>query len=125
MDTRFKKAGKEMITRNRINEKYQIITNFSRRKILVINDVLDVDRTPELDFEDFDAMFINVINPLYDYTRLAIRLASPLLSEKCRFKPLFVTQRLQGWLGEAEIIVDGYASPPRATSRCTTTTMWP
>lgn len=112
MDTRFTKTGKEMNSRNRVNEKYQIITNFSRRKILVINEVLDVDRTPELDFEDFDAMFINVINPLHDYTRLAIRLASPLLSEKCRFKPLFVTQRLQGWLGEAAIIVDGYASSP-------------
>ena len=101
-----------MNTRNHINEKYQIITNYSRRKILVINDVLDVDRTPELEFEDFDAMFINVINPLHDYTRLAIRLASPLLSETCRFKPCFVTQRLQGSLGEAEIIVDGYASSP-------------
>ena len=93
-------------------EKFQIVTTFNRRRILVINDVLDIDRTPEISFEDFDAMFVNVVNPLHDYTRLAVRLASPLLSEKCRFKPLFVTQRLQGWLGEVGIFVDGYASTP-------------
>lgn len=76
--------------------KYEIITNINRRKILVINDVVDVDRNPELGFEDFDAIFINVINGLNDYNMLALRLASPLLSEKCRFKPCFVTQRLMG-----------------------------
>lgn len=92
--------------------KYEIITNINRRKILVINDVVDVDRNPELGFEDFDAIFINVINGLNDYNMLALRLASPLLSEKCRFKPCFVTQRLMGWLGGAEIIIDGYAASP-------------
>ncbi len=101
-----------MMLRKDNNEKFHIVTNINRRKILVINEVLDVDRTPELSFEDFDAMFINVINPLNDYTQLAIRLASPLMSEKCRFKPCFVTQRLHGWLRDADIIVDGYASSP-------------
>lgn len=96
-----------------MNEKnYTIIANANRRRILVINDVVDVDRTPELSFEDFDAIFINVISNLMDRNMLAIRLASPLLSEKCRFKPCYVTRRLTGWLGKAEVIVDGYASVP-------------
>ena len=61
-------------------------------------------------------MFINVMSPLMDRNMLAIRLASPLLSEKCRFKPCYVTQRLIGWLGKAEVIVDGYASQPTDNS---------
>ncbi|MDE6493236.1 MAG: hypothetical protein K2O66_05075 [Bacteroidales bacterium] len=92
--------------------RYQIITNNNRRRILVINDVVDVDRKADLAFEDFDAVFINVIDNLMDRIMLAIRLASPLLSEKCRFKPCYVTKRLTGWLGKAEVIVDGYASQP-------------
>lgn len=95
-----------------IDNRYQIITNVNKRKILVINEMLDVDREPNIEFEDFEAIFINVINTLTDYNLLTIRLASPLLSEKCRFKPCFVTQRLIGWLGPAEIIVDGYANSP-------------
>ena len=98
------------------DKKYQIINNVNRRKILVINDVVEVDHTPELSFEDFDAMFINVMSPLMDRNMLAIRLASPLLSEKCRFKPCYVTQRLIGWLGKTEVIVDGYASQPTDNS---------
>lgn len=96
-----------------MNEKnYTIIKNANRRRILVVNDVVDVDRTPELSFEDFDAIFINVISSLTDRNMLAIRLASPLLSEKCRFKPCYVTRRLMGWIGKAEVIVDGYATVP-------------
>ena len=95
-----------------MNEKFTIIKNANRRRILVINDVVDVDRTPELSFEDFDAIFINVISSLTDRNMLAIRLASPLLSEKCRFKPCYVTRRLMGWIGKAEVIVDGYATVP-------------
>lgn len=78
----------------------------------MINDVVEVDRTPGLSFEDFDAMFINVMSPQMNRNMLAIRLASPLQSEKCRFKPCYVTRRLSGWLGKAEVIVDGYASSP-------------
>lgn len=96
--------------------KYRIVTNANRRKILEIIDVVEVDHTPELSFEDFDAIFINVMSPLMDRNMLAIRLVSPLLSEKCRFKPCYVTQRLMGWLGKAEVIVDGYASQPTDNS---------
>ncbi|MCM1531381.1 MAG: hypothetical protein NC048_03070 [Bacteroides sp.] len=91
---------------------YEIVTNANRRRIIVVNDVVDIDHTPELAFEDFDAIFINVIDTLMDRNMLAIRLASPLLSEKCRFKPCYVTRRLIGWLGKADIIVDGYAAQP-------------
>ncbi len=92
--------------------RYSIVTNVNRRRILVVNDVVDVDRSPELAFEDFDAIFIDMVDVLMDRIMLAIRLASPLLSEKCRFKPCYVTRRLIGWLGKAEIIVDGYAFQP-------------
>lgn len=95
---------------------YHIITNANRRKILVIDDVLDVDRTPDLKFEDFDATYINLMSPLMDRNMLAIRLASPLYSEKCRFKPCYVTRRLEGWLGKAEVIIDGYASSPTSNA---------
>lgn len=95
--------------------RYHIINNSSHRRILVIRDVVDVDHTPELSFEDFDAIFINVIDSVMDRNKLAIRLASPLNSEKCRLKPCFVTRRLTGWLGTLEAIVDGYASTPDDT----------
>ncbi|MDE6076522.1 MAG: hypothetical protein K2G29_02210, partial [Muribaculaceae bacterium] len=91
---------------------YHIVTNRSQHRILVINEPVNVDETPELQFEDFDAIFINVIDSVMDRNMLAIRLASPLLSEKCRFKPCFVTRRLMGWLGKSEVIVDGYATTP-------------
>lgn len=99
-----------------VNPKYHIITNSSHRRVLVIHDVVDVDHDPGLSFEDFDAIFINVIDSVMDRNKLAIRLASPLHSEKCRFKPCFVTQRLKGWLGKFEVLVDGYASTPDDTS---------
>lgn len=91
---------------------YQIITNSKHRSILVVNDVYDVDRDPDIEFEDFDAIYIKVVDSVRDRIMLALRLVSPLLSEKCRFKPCFVTQRLKGWLGEAQILVDGYATDP-------------
>lgn len=100
----------------RKDSRYHIVTNRNHRRILVVDDVVDVDRTPELQFEDFDAIFINVIDSVMDRNMLAIRLASPLLSEKCRFKPCFVTRRLTGWLGKAQVIVDGYATSPSDNS---------
>lgn len=99
---------------------WYIATNASHRRILVIKDVVDVDHTPELSFEDFDAIFVNVIDGVMDRNKLAIRLASPLKSEKCRFKPCFVTQRLAGWLGQLEDIVDGYATSPTDTTMART-----
>lgn len=94
------------------NTSYHIITNSAHRNIIIVNDVVDIDNDPDLEFEDFDAIFINVIDSVRDRVMLALRLASPLLSEKCRFKPCFVTQRLKGWLGSYDIIVDGYATSP-------------
>lgn len=90
-----------MINTESDKSSYTIVTNINRRKILVINDVVDIDHTPEIAFEDFDAIFINVINSLHDYNMLAIRLASPLLSEKCRFKPFL----------QAAALWDGLARP--------------
>ena len=95
---------------------YHIVTNANQRRILVVNEPVNVDAEPRLQFEDFDAIFINVIDSVMDRNMLAIRLASPLLSEKCRFKPCFVTRRLEGWLGKAGVIVDGYATTPLDTS---------
>ena len=60
------------------DERYTIVSNHNRRRILVINHLVDVDLTPELQFEDFDAMFINVMSPIMDRNMLAIRYASPL-----------------------------------------------
>lgn len=99
---------------------YSIVTNRNQHRILVINQPVNVDQTRGLAFEDFDAIFINVIDNVMDRNMLAIRLASPLLSEKCRFKPCFVTRRLMGWLGKAEVIVDGYATTPTDDSMART-----
>ncbi len=92
--------------------RYEIVTNNHKRRILVIHDLVDVDAEGELMFEDFDAIFINIISGSRAQNMLTIRLASPLISEKCRFKPCFVTERLKGWLGDADVIVDGYAVDP-------------
>ena len=99
---------------------YSIVTNRNQHRILVINEPVNVDQERSLQFEDFDAIFINVIDSVMDRNMLAIRLASPLLSEKCRFKPCFVTRRLTGWLGKSEVIVDGYATTPTDDSMART-----
>lgn len=99
---------------------YHIVTNRNQHRILVVNEPVNVDGIPDLHFEDFDAIFINVIDSVMDRNMLAIRLASPLLSEKCRFKPCFVTRRLTGWLGKTEVIVDGYATSPSDNSMART-----
>lgn len=92
--------------------RYEIVVNNNRRRILVINEVIDVDHEDDLAFEDFDAIFINVKSGLQEHNMLAIRMASPLLSEKCRFKPCYISQRLQGWMWRAEVITDGFARSP-------------
>lgn len=92
--------------------RYEIVTNVNRRRILVVNEVIDIDREDGIEFEDFDAIFINVKGGLQESNMLAIRLASPLLSEKCRFKPCYVSSRLEKWMWKAEVITDGYARSP-------------
>lgn len=93
---------------------YDIVSNVHQRRILVINQVVDVEKDDDLQFEDFDAIFINTIDAVLDSVMHAIRLASPLHSEKCRFKPCFVTRRLKAWIGyTTDILVDGYGSDPQ------------
>lgn len=94
---------------------YEIVVNKNRRRILIINEVVDVDHEDALAFEDFDAIFINVKSGLQEHNMLAIRMASPLLSEKCRFKPCYLSQRLEGWMWRAEVITDGFARSPHDT----------
>ena len=42
----------EMINTESDKSSYTIVTNINRRKILVINDVVDIDHTPEIAFEE-------------------------------------------------------------------------
>lgn len=97
-----------------LRKPYEIVSNVNQRRILVINDVVDVEKEEDLQFEDFDAIFINTIDSVLDSVMHAIRMASPLQSEKCRFKPCFVTRRLKSWIGyTTDILVDGYGSNPQ------------
>ena len=94
------------------DKKYQIVTNVNRRKILVINDVVEVDRTPGLSVRGLRCNVYQRDVAADEPQHAGHTSGSPLQSEKCRFKPCYVTRRLSGWLGKAEVIVDGYASSP-------------
>ena len=47
-DTEYFHALNEMINTEPDKSSYTIVTNINRRKILVINDVVDIDHTPEI-----------------------------------------------------------------------------
>lgn len=91
---------------------YTIITNSHKRKILVINRLLNIARTEEIKHEDFDAIFVNIVYRSYEESRLAMRWLSPTRVGKCFLKPWFAHSDLQDSMYNSTNLFDGFCETP-------------
>lgn len=91
---------------------YDIITNLNGRRILVVNQLVNIIKRPELTFKDFDAIFINITHVSYEENRLAVRWTSPIRNPKCFLKPRFASSALKSYLQAAVNLMDGFCSSP-------------
>ena len=53
-------------------EIYKIFTNKNGRRILVVNNLVEVDKCEDLKREDFDAIFINIAHRAYEENSLTL-----------------------------------------------------
>ena len=97
-------------------EKYHIVSNTNGRRILVVNKLLEIEKTPELAQNDFDAIFINIAHRAYEENRLILRWLSPIRVQKCYLKPLFATSSLKEYMNFAVYLIDGFCESPFDTN---------
>lgn len=88
-------------------EQYDIITNVVGRRILVIREYFDIDATPELEYDNFDITFLDVPHISYNSIRHLLGKTSPLISNKCRLKPRFMTAFNSNRLDDLAALLDG------------------
>lgn len=91
---------------------YSIITNSRKRKILVVNRLLNAVQMQEFENEDFDAIYVNVAHRTYEETRLLMRWLSPIRSGKCFLKPRFGSLELQDAMRHSADLFDGFCDNP-------------
>lgn len=93
-------------------EIYKISANKNGRRILIVNNLLEVDKCEEIKREDFDAIFINIAHRAYEENRLITRWTSPIRSSKCFLKPRFATSSLEEFMHFAAYLIDGFCMTP-------------
>ncbi len=72
-----------------IMKQYEIVANSRGKRILVINELMDIERVPEITYEDFDAIFLNIKYQSPDELVVALQRLSPFNSNKSWIKPRF------------------------------------
>ena len=92
--------------------RYHIVSNKLGRRILMINNLVQIDQEPDIKADDFDAIFINIAHRAYEENRLIIRWTSPIRTQKCYLKPLFATTALEEFMHFAAYLIDGFCSSP-------------
>ena len=76
--------------------------------VLTIDSYVDIDSTPDIQSDYFDCIYINTKS---ERTFQAILFgASPILSYKCSYKPIFVNMALSGKDQIIDYIIDAYVS---------------
>ena len=76
--------------------------------VLTIDSYVDIDSTPDIQSDYFDCIYINTKS---ERTFLAILYgASPILSYKCSYKPIFVNTAVSGKGQITEFIIDAFVS---------------
>jgi len=88
---------------------YSIETNSAGRKVLAIKKYFDIDATDSLNAEDFDIVFIDTPQYPYNTVRLLLGKTSPLISNKCRLKPRFLTIFNRNDFTSLKPLIDGFA----------------
>ena len=76
--------------------------------VLTIDSYVDIDSTPDIQSDYFDCIYINTKS---DRAFHAILFgASPILSYKCSYKPIFVNTAVSGKEQITDYVVDAYVS---------------
>jgi hypothetical protein len=91
---------------------YKIVRNSNDRRILVINQYVDVENSEELQEDKFDIVYLNITNMSNNEFGLLLEKTSPIFSTKCWMKPRFVQANTSERLGMLHIVVDGVANSP-------------
>ena len=76
--------------------------------VLTIDSYIDIDSTPDIQPDYFDCIYINTKSERAFHAILFG--ASPILSWKCSYKPIFVNTALSGKEQIIDYIVDAYVS---------------
>ena len=95
---------------------YKFITNSRKRKILVVNRLLNLAQNQDLENEEFDAIFVNIPYRSFEETRLLMRWLSPTREGKFFLKPRFGNTDLQESMRAATELLDGYCDNPNDES---------
>lgn len=90
---------------------YEIITNKTGRKILVLKQPISVDKDTDLTYGDFDAIFSEYHR---DYVRdtVVIWYNLPMFSRKGWLKPCFLSEKFSERFSKYAAVVDGFAISP-------------
>lgn len=76
--------------------------------VLTIDTFIDIDSTPDIQSDYFDCIYINTTSERAFHAILFG--ASPILSYKCSYKPMFVNTAVSGKEQITDYIVDAYVS---------------
>ena len=76
--------------------------------VLTIDSFIDVDSTPDIQSDYFDCIYINTTSERAFHAIMFG--ASPILSYKCSYKPIFAHTALSGKEQMIDYIVDAYVS---------------
>lgn len=76
--------------------------------VLTIDTYIDIDSTPDIQSDYFDCIYINTTSERAFHAILFG--ASPILSYKCSYKPIFVNTAVSGKNQITDYIVDAYVS---------------
>lgn len=88
---------------------YSFETNSAGRRILILYDYVDVDACDDIKAEDFDIIFIDAPQITFNSLRHLLSKIAPLLSEKCGFKPCFMTAFIRNEMRSMSSLFDGFA----------------
>ncbi len=91
---------------------YKIIRNNHDRRILVINNYVDIEANPDITEDQFDIVYINANNLSENEIRLLLEKTSPIFSTKCWMKPRFIQANNIDKVGSMKVLIDGAAHSP-------------
>lgn len=84
-----------------------IQNNDGDRRVLLLDNPFALDESPDFPEYLFDVVFI--ANHSAEETKTILSGINPVTSNKCCYKPLFVSSSLKGKMGNYDDIIDGYA----------------
>lgn len=84
----------------------QIKTNTYGQRILVIDDVISRDYREHLNYQDFDAVYIDINLPAN--MEVILKRINPITTNEAVYKPFFAPRPLEGRIGLCDAVIDEY-----------------